>query len=190
LAFALVLRYSAVNDQRIEAKMSTRTRTSPSKPKKTPTSRSKSKTALTTGTIKTAPKPTVTKSSTDMSTAAKTTPSTSAPKPTVVNESTPTSTAPMMKKKELIEAVVERSGVRKKFAKPAMEAMMEILGEAIAEGRDLNLPPMGKIKHQRVKEASNARITVAKIRQSKNAGQAPVEGDTENPKQGVAETAE
>jgi DNA-binding protein HU-alpha len=96
----------------------------------------------------------------------------------------------MMKKKELIEAVVERSGVRKKFAKPAMEAMMEILGEAIAEGRDLNLPPMGKIKHQRVKEASNARITVAKIRQSKNAGQAPVEGDTENPKQGVAETAE
>ena len=95
-----------------------------------------------------------------------------------------------MKKKELIDAVVERSGVRKKFAKPAVEAAMELLGEAIAEGRDLNLPPLGKVKQQRTKDASNARITVAKIRQSKKAGQAPLDGDAENPKQGVAEAAE
>ncbi|MRU13898.1 DNA-binding protein [Roseovarius sp. A21] len=95
-----------------------------------------------------------------------------------------------MKKKELIEAVVERSGVRKKFAKPAIEAMMEVLGEAIAEGRDLNLPPMGKIKQQRTKEAANVRVTVAKIRQSKEAGAAKDLEGPENPKQGVAEAAE
>ncbi|MCA9300045.1 MAG: hypothetical protein KDA28_13325, partial [Phycisphaerales bacterium] len=35
-----------------------------------------------------------------------------------------------LKKKELIEAVVERSGVRKKYAKPAVEAMIDILGES------------------------------------------------------------
>lgn len=95
-----------------------------------------------------------------------------------------------MKKKELLDLVVERSGVRKKFAKPTVEAMMAVLGEAIAEGRDLNLPPMGKIKQQRTKDAANVRVTVAKIRQSKDSGAAKDTDDPENPKQGVAEAAE
>jgi len=99
----------------------------------------------------------------------------------------------MMKKKELLNLVVERSGVRKKFAKPTVEAMMAVLGEAIAEGRDLNLPPMGKIKQQRTKDASNVRVTVAKIRQSKP--DSAVESDTdasgeEKQNPGVAEAAE
>ena len=113
-----------------------------------------------------------------------------APKATVVSETTPTTTAPMLKKKELLNLVVERSGVRKKFAKPTVEAMMAILGEAIAEGRDLNLPPLGKIKQQRTKEAANVRVTVAKIRQGKNDGPAAGAGDAEKPKQGVAEADE
>lgn len=112
------------------------------------------------------------------------------PKATVVSETTPTTTAPMLKKKELLNLVVERSGVRKKFAKPTVEAMMAILGEAIAEGRDLNLPPLGKIKQQRTKEAANVRVTVAKIRQGKNDGPAAGAGDAEKPKQGVAEADE
>lgn len=167
--------------------MSTRSRTSTSKRSKTTKSRSKSTTPPTSGTRKAAPKPTQAKSA---STGAKAAGAPSAPKATVVTETTPTTTSPMMKKKELIEAVVERSGVRKKFAKPAIEAMMEVLGEAIAEGRDLNLPPMGKIKQQRTKEAANVRVTVAKIRQSKEAGAAKGEDAPENPKQGVAEAAE
>jgi DNA-binding protein HU-alpha len=112
------------------------------------------------------------------------------PKATVVSDTTPTTTAPMMKKRELLNLVVERSGVRKKFAKPTVEAMMEILGEAIAEGRDLNLPPMGKIKQQRTKEASNVRVTVAKIRQGKIDGPEARDSDQENPGQGVADAAE
>ncbi|WP_306150916.1 HU family DNA-binding protein [Roseovarius sp. MMSF_3281] len=96
----------------------------------------------------------------------------------------------MLRKKELMDAVIERSGVRKKFAKPVIEAMMEVMGEAIGEGRDLNLPPFAKIKQQRTKDSSNVRVTVAKIRQSKAKKSEAGEGDAENPKDGVAEAAE
>lgn len=77
-----------------------------------------------------------------------------------------------LKKKELVDMVVARTGVKKKYAKPAVEAMIDVLGEAIAEGRKLNLQPLGKIMHQRSKDTANARITIAKIRQSKSAGPA------------------
>ncbi len=90
-----------------------------------------------------------------------------------------TAPATELKKSELIAMVVERSGVRKKFAKPAVEAMIEVLGEAIAEGRNLNLQPLGKVLPQRTKETSNARITVARIRQSKSAMAAATSGESD-----------
>ena len=170
--------------------MSTRSKTTASTGTQSTTSRRKSSKTGSASTRKTGS--TAAKSRTTKPVAAKpataTTPE--APKATVVSETTPTTTEPMMKKRELLNLVVERSGVRKKFAKPAVEAMMEILGEAIAEGRDLNLPPMGKIKQQRTKEASNVRVTVAKIRQTKKAAPTARDGDEENPQQGVADAAE
>lgn len=71
----------------------------------------------------------------------------------------------MMRKKELIDLVVERSGVKKKDAKPVVEAMLVVLGEAIADSRELNLHPMGKLKVRRVKQMPNGRVMVTKIRQ-------------------------
>lgn len=70
-----------------------------------------------------------------------------------------------LKKQELIARVVERSDVRKKYAKPVVEAMIEILAETLAEGREMNLPPFGKLKLNRTKETERARIIIAKIRQ-------------------------
>lgn len=72
-----------------------------------------------------------------------------------------------LKKKELIDKVVSRSDVKKKYAKPVIEAMLEILGEAVNEGRELNLQPFGKLKHNRTKETDNAHVAIVKIRQSK-----------------------
>ena len=171
--------------------MSTRSKTSATTRTKSTTSRRKSTKAPVPRTRKTAS--TAAKSGASQPTPAASKPASSAAKATVVTDTTPTTTAPMMKKKELLNLVVERSGVRKKFAKPTVEAMMAVLGEAIAEGRDLNLPPMGKIKQQRTKEASNVRVTVAKIRQSKpDSEAASVSGASgeEKPKPGVAEAAE
>lgn len=71
---------------------------------------------------------------------------------------------PEMKKKELIEQAVERSGVKKRDAKPAIEAALAILGEALAEGRELNLIPMGKVKVTRMKKAGNGQIIMARVR--------------------------
>ncbi len=71
-----------------------------------------------------------------------------------------------LKKRELIEMVVARSDVKKKFAKPVVEATLEILGEEIARERELNLQPMGKLKHNRLIETSGARVAVVKIRQN------------------------
>ncbi|WP_320179043.1 HU family DNA-binding protein [Roseovarius pacificus] len=112
-----------------------------------------------------------------------------APEPGVVSETTVTAVAPELKKKELIDMVTDRAGVKKKFAKPVVEAMIDILGEAIAEGRELNLQPLGKLKHQRTKETPNARITVAKIRQSKSASPA-LEHGADKAKESVADAAE
>jgi DNA-binding protein HU-alpha len=67
--------------------------------------------------------------------------------------------------------------VHKKYAKPVVEAMMDALGAAIAEGRTVNLQPMGKIKPQRVKDGPGARVVIAKIRQNKAA--APASGPDE-----------
>ena len=61
------------------------------------------------------------------------------------DNTSPESNQPEMKKQELMAKVVERSDVAKKHAKPVIEAMLEVLGEAIGQGRELkeslkNLP--------------------------------------------------
>lgn len=86
--------------------------------------------------------------------------------PRVVDAPTPVIIGPMMRKKELIEAVVERSGLKKKDVKPVVETMLAVLGEAIGDNRELNLPPMGRMKIRREKKLANGRMVVAKIRQT------------------------
>lgn len=75
----------------------------------------------------------------------------------------------VMRKKELIDAVVERSGIKKKDAKPVVETMLAVLGDAIEEGRELNLQPFGKLKVNRSKDVPNAKVMICKLRRSSNA---------------------
>ena len=89
-----------------------------------------------------------------------------APESVVVQESVPTSTLPELKKVELIDMVVERAGVKKRDAKPAIEAALEILGAALAEGREVNMQPLGKIRVNRMKQLSSARVMTCKVRQT------------------------
>ncbi|MFD1341932.1 HU family DNA-binding protein [Litorisediminicola beolgyonensis] len=81
----------------------------------------------------------------------------------------PRALLPEFKKKELIDAVVERSGLKKRDVKPVLEAALAVLGEALSEGRELNLEPFGKIKVQKVKQAAGAQVMVTRIRQSEPA---------------------
>ncbi len=88
-----------------------------------------------------------------------------APKPTVVEAPRPVIIGPVMRKKELIDMVVERSGIKKKDAKPVVEAMLEVLGEALADNRELNLLPLGKFKVVNEKDLNNGRMLRVKVRQ-------------------------
>ena len=82
-----------------------------------------------------------------------------------------------LRKKELIEQVVAQSGVKKKDAKPVVEAMLSILGDTLAEGRELNLQPFGKLRINRSEERSNGRIIVCKLRQANPGGEKSQDGE-------------
>lgn len=83
----------------------------------------------------------------------------------VVNAPTVVVAGVEMKKKELIDLVVERSGIKKRYAKPTIEAALAVLGEAMAEGRPLNLKPMGKVKVHKSKPIAGGQVLMARVRQ-------------------------
>lgn len=85
--------------------------------------------------------------------------------PAVVNAPQPVVLGPMLRKKELIEKVVDRAGIKKKDAKPVIEAMLSVLGEALTEHREINLPELGRIKVRKEKMLPNGRVMITKIRQ-------------------------
>lgn len=79
---------------------------------------------------------------------------------------------PSLRKRELIDKIVKRSGVKKKAAKPVVEALLAELGETLAAGRELVLPPLGRFKINREKSLANGRVMILKVRQ-KDAQAAP-----------------
>ncbi|OUD08247.1 hypothetical protein BVC71_14830 [Marivivens niveibacter] len=68
------------------------------------------------------------------------------------------------RKKDFIDSVVERSGLKKKDVKPAVEAALAQLAEELTEGHELVVPPLGKIKINRVKDTPNGKVVITRIR--------------------------
>ena len=114
----------------------------------------------------------------------------SAATPVVVDSPELVVSGPMMRKKELVDLVVERSGIKKKDAKPVVEAMLAVLGEAITDSRELNLHPLGKLKVRRAKQLPNGRVMMAKIRQSSGAGSTANNDDTSDSADSLPAAAE
>lgn len=88
----------------------------------------------------------------------------------VVSAPMPVVSAPVLKKKELIERVVEASGLKKKDVKPTVEAVLAVLGRAIANGEDLNLQPLGKLMVKNRAEKPNGTVINCRLRQAKVTG--------------------
>ena len=137
---------------------------------------------------KTTAKPASTRTATTTPATTKATGAAAAPKPkpafqpTVVTSAQPVVAGPMMRKKELIDTVVARSGIKKRDAKPVIEAMLAVLGSAISDGRDLNLHPMGKLKVNRTKTGKGSKIMICKLRQNLEAiGRSEHGTDTSGP---------
>ncbi|MCC0064252.1 MAG: HU family DNA-binding protein [Defluviimonas sp.] len=84
----------------------------------------------------------------------------------------------VLKKKELVERVVAASGVKKKDAKSVVEATLRVLGDALAAGEDLVLPPFGKAKVNRQKDLGSGEMLVIKLRRNGPAAK-PADGEDE-----------
>ena len=89
-----------------------------------------------------------------------------AAQPTVVNAPTPMIAGTEMRKKELIEQVVMRSGMKKRDVKPLVDTLFAVMGEAVAEGRELIIPPFGRLKVHKQKITPKKKIFFAKVHQN------------------------
>jgi len=104
---------------------------------------------------------------------AKTRPATAAKAPvatpvaaTVVAAARPAVGTPTLKRNELYERVVQECGLKRREVKMVSDALLLVLGKALANGEDLQLPPLGKVKVNREKLTGKNRILICKIRQN------------------------
>lgn len=70
----------------------------------------------------------------------------------------------VLTKKDLVARVVEISGVKKKDARPSVEAALQIVLSALAEGNEVNVPPYSKIRIVKEKGIKGGKMITAKIR--------------------------
>jgi hypothetical protein len=76
----------------------------------------------------------------------------------------------MMKKPALLDAVVARTNLKKRDVKPAVEAALAVLGDALRDGTVVNLPPLGKLRVVKSKPLDDgAAVVTLKLRTPKHA---------------------
>ncbi len=96
-----------------------------------------------------------------------------APKTKIVGAAVAVPKGEMLKKPEFIDRAVARTEVKKRDAKPAIEAALAVLAEALENGEELNLPPMGKMRVVKTKDIGEGAVVMTlKLRTMKDgAGQ-------------------
>ena len=73
-------------------------------------------------------------------------------------------TARVLQKRQFLNAVAQRSGLRSAQIKEVVEATLAELGEAIASGQTLALPPLGRARVNRQKDVSGAEVIILRLR--------------------------
>lgn len=68
-----------------------------------------------------------------------------------------------LRMRDVLERVVDRSGMRKGEARTAIETTLAVVAEAIENGEDLDLPGLGKLKLQRERETPRGKAYVLKL---------------------------
>ena len=92
------------------------------------------------------------------------------PAPTVatVSDADPSVAGPVFSKKDLLDAVTEMVDVKRPDVKKVLEAALQLMGEKLGEGRELNLSPMGRIMPKRTKSGGKATVVTCKVRVPQN----------------------
>lgn len=71
-----------------------------------------------------------------------------------------------LKKKDLIDSVLQITGGKKKAVRDVVEATLNVLGDALSKGIMLNLPPFGKAKVSRQQDAASGKPMTVKLRRT------------------------
>lgn len=79
------------------------------------------------------------------------------------DETTALRTRNILKKKDFTDRAIEKSGLKKADAKAAVEATLATLADALANGDELILPPLGKLKVVREKDHPKGRILMLRL---------------------------
>ena len=87
--------------------------------------------------------------------------------------------APSLAKRDLFARVAAATGSRKKDVKLIAEATLAIIGQALSDGEELNLPPLGKVRIVKSRDAGAAEVVTLKLRRKHGMGGMPVP-DTDN----------
>ena len=74
-----------------------------------------------------------------------------------------------MQKRELFARVAAATDAKKKDVKLIVDATLAILGKALSDGEELNLPPLGKIRIVKARDAGGVEVVTLKLRR-KTAG--------------------
>ena len=69
-----------------------------------------------------------------------------------------------VKIKELLSAVVAKTGAKKKDAKDVLDAVLAEMAAALAAGKSLSLPPLGNMRVAKTQEKGGATMMVLKLR--------------------------
>ena len=71
-----------------------------------------------------------------------------------------------MRKKDLVERVAAMTGAKKRDVKPVVEATLQMLGNALASGEMLALPPLGRAKVNRKRDLPSGEVLMVKLRRN------------------------
>lgn len=98
---------------------------------------------------------------------------TAAPQTKIVNPAVSVPQGEMIKKPEFLDRAVERTNVKKREAKPAIEAALAVPAVSLINGEELNLPRMGKLRVVKSNDVGEgAKVLKLKLRTMKDgAGQ-------------------
>jgi DNA-binding protein HU-alpha len=75
-----------------------------------------------------------------------------------------------VKMKELLAAVVAKTGAKKKDAKDVVDAVLAEMAAALTAGKSLSLPPLGNLRVAKTQEKDGAMLLALKLRIGPDSG--------------------
>ncbi len=115
-----------------------------------------------------APRKSATAAKAKKATAGKATPAAApeaAVKPVPAPQEAPAVTpVPVIRRKEMVERIVARSGLKANAVKSVLDPLLREMGEALSRGEVLSLQPLGKLMVNRRKQVAGGEVMICKLR--------------------------